>query len=751
MVHGFIAESEQAPLLQRTDATVSDRRSELPPPPPSFQHERFTRFRNPTRSGRRGLNTSINVFKAILFCIFLITVLVLVGWVLWLWFSDAFGDHHHHTHAHGHSPTILSPSSHFLKAQSYNANPNSGADTAGGKHKKKKKKPEKPHWPSVDFEDLLRKDNQVYDPSIIGTYLHITDLHIDPYYLPGSSVGSSCHRFGPYDPDDEQPDQLAGLFGTPNTRCDSPEILIDTMIGFLNRSFANTVDFVIWTGDNSRHDDDDFFPRTGTQVFDGERRLFDKMRSLFINRLNTTPNNDNNKKKVRDQEKQQQHRSVPVVFSLGNNDMKKHNILAKPNKQSTRKYFSQMVDIMGSDFIPTTQIPTFLYGGYYSYAIPDLPTTVISLNTLFFSKDNYKVGGCRAENSPGLGQLAWLRAQLMDARKHGRKVIIIGHHIPNLRNYRPTCLARYIKTVMKFKDIVMAQMFGHSNVDIWNFIGKHSIPFIANLDDDEQWEVDVNEKRGILGSQIATSDYADPEAIDKWEGEWIDEEDDEGNADFNKQEEKDIPDNEYFADIMEQNEMIIEDGTPANKLLVTTIGPSIIPKYQPGFRVVRYRRDLPGNANSIQKNPNTARQQKWWSTRRKPPHDSNLSRGQKIRAKHYAELPLGTLLDYDVYWMDLDKINTIYHGHPHDFGTTATITNGGSNDGDSMSALIAPQRPYESTLDDFQPPDFCRLYRASEAFDIMDLTVDSYLQWAKSILKEKDVRRMFKRYAFMAV
>ena len=42
---------------------------------------------------------------------------------------------------------------------------------------------------------------------------------------------------------------------------------------------------------------------------------------------------------------------------------------------------------------------------------------------------------------------------------------------------------------------------------------------------------------------------------------------------------------------MNEHEQVVRQGIPPDKLLVTIISPSIIPRYQPGFRLVRYRRD----------------------------------------------------------------------------------------------------------------------------------------------------------------
>jgi endopolyphosphatase len=47
------------------------------------------------------------------------------------------------------------------------------------------------------------------DRKLHGRFLHITDIHPDPYYEKGTSQSSQCHRKEP------DKDQKAGYYGTP--------------------------------------------------------------------------------------------------------------------------------------------------------------------------------------------------------------------------------------------------------------------------------------------------------------------------------------------------------------------------------------------------------------------------------------------------------------------------------------------------------------------------------------------------------
>ena len=83
-------------------------------------------------------------------------------------------------------------------------------------------------------------------------FIHISDIHFDPLYLPHSNNSEVCHRGTGH----------AGKYGTiveylnASDGCDSPKNLLDLTFTFINKNLTNNVNFIIWTGDNSRHDFD---------------------------------------------------------------------------------------------------------------------------------------------------------------------------------------------------------------------------------------------------------------------------------------------------------------------------------------------------------------------------------------------------------------------------------------------------------------------------------------------------------------
>lgn len=140
---------------------------------------------------------------------------------------------------------------------------------------------------------------------------------------------------------------------------------------------SQEIDFVIWTGDSARHDNDANIPRSETQILDLNRRISDGMFAVFgkpDNLGDDDPTND---------------LVVPIIPTLGNNDIFPHNIMtAGPNKV-TREFSD-----IWRRFIPQDQYHVFDKGAYFwTQVVPGTNgkmglnsrggLSVISLNTMY--------------------------------------------------------------------------------------------------------------------------------------------------------------------------------------------------------------------------------------------------------------------------------------------------------------------------------------------------------------------------------
>ncbi|KAG1735733.1 Metallo-dependent phosphatase-like protein [Suillus paluster] len=297
-------------------------------------------------------------------------------------------------------------------------------------------------FPTQIVLDKSLAEHQLSPRKLHGRFLHITDIHPDPFYEPGTSQSSACHRA---DLKDSRP---AGYYGTAYSSCDSPFSLTNFTLDFLDEHWTSDIDFVIWTGDNARHDNDDDIPRPLDEIYDLNRAVAKKMEHVFLSK------------------------GIPVVPSLGNNDIWPHNTLsAGPNK-----IFEEFSSIW-SAFIPSASSASFHQGAYFSTEIIPDAVAAISLNTLYFYKKNQAVGGCdfTDPNDPGNIHLDWLEEQLEAFRSRQMQVWITGHVPPSEKKYFPECYYRFVELNLRFQDTILGNLFGHLNVDHFSFLDADDI------------------------------------------------------------------------------------------------------------------------------------------------------------------------------------------------------------------------------------------------------------------------------------
>ncbi|KAH8830912.1 endopolyphosphatase [Flagelloscypha sp. PMI_526] len=277
-----------------------------------------------------------------------------------------------------------------------------------------------------------------------GRFLHVTDLHPDAYYLPDTAESNACHR-----PRNKKTDKnIAGPFGLPYSECDSPLSLTNYTLDHIGKKWTKNIDFVIWTGDNVRHDNDRKLPRTQDEIYALNRAVAKRMDELFLSQ------------------------GIPVVPSLGNNDIWPHNILT-PGPNGITNEFSNI----WHKFIPFHQLQVFQRGAYYSVEVIPNSLAVVSLNTLYFYDNNKAVEGCPYLDplDPGNLELDWLDVQLELYRSRGMKVYLTGHVPPSPGNYWPQCYTRYVDLALRFQDTIVGHLYGHMNDDFFFFLDSEDL------------------------------------------------------------------------------------------------------------------------------------------------------------------------------------------------------------------------------------------------------------------------------------
>ncbi|KAI0750846.1 Metallo-dependent phosphatase-like protein [Daedaleopsis nitida] len=262
-----------------------------------------------------------------------------------------------------------------------------------------------------------------------GRFLHITDIHPDPYYRVDSSEKKACHRGKP-----KEGKAAAGYYGLSYSDCDAPLSLSNFTLDYLDREWTDEIDFVIWTGDSARHDNDRKRPRSTAEIYALNRAMASKMEDVFVSK------------------------GIPVVPSIGNND----NIMLPGPNSVTSEYSS-----IWRSFVPFPAYQVFQRGGYFSVEVIPNAVAVISLNTMYFYDTNTAVGGCERSDpeDPGNLEFDWLEVQLQSFRDRKMQVWLSGHIPPSSRNYFPECYIRYVELSLRYQDTILGHLYGHMNID----------------------------------------------------------------------------------------------------------------------------------------------------------------------------------------------------------------------------------------------------------------------------------------------
>ncbi|KAI8642728.1 hypothetical protein BD408DRAFT_432155 [Parasitella parasitica] len=247
-------------------------------------------------------------------------------------------------------------------------------------------------------------DQHLFHDEKYGYFLQITDTHLDDHYTEGATLKSGCHSM-PEKHVHSKHTQLCGPMGVPGIRMDAPSTLIEHTLNWIQREWRDKLDFVIWTGDNSRHDWDEQHPRKESKVLELNHLVTKMVSNLFC----SSPEHP---------------RAIPVVPVIGNNDVQPHNYIHL--NDDVLHFFEKL----WNQWIPKKQRKDFLEGGYFAVDV-------------------------------ALG----LRNQLRKARHDGVKIYVIGHVPPSPRDFFKSCMTDYMVITANYSDVVFGHFYGHLNMD----------------------------------------------------------------------------------------------------------------------------------------------------------------------------------------------------------------------------------------------------------------------------------------------
>ncbi|KAL6239940.1 hypothetical protein BDW75DRAFT_226958 [Aspergillus navahoensis] len=376
-----------------------------------------------------------------------------------------------------------------------------------------------------------------------GRFLHVTDFHLDTHYKKGTSEQTLCH-WGT---------GSAGSLGAEGSECDSPKALIDETFRWIERNLKGNIDFVLWTGDSARHDNDEKIPRTAGEIID----LNDILAAKFVDLFEDSG-------AVRGL-------SIPVIPTIGNNDIMPHNIFREAPNRWTRKFTE-----VWANFIPEAQRHTFEEGGWFSAELIPNKLAAVSLNTMYFYESNSAVDGCAMPSEPGYEHMEWLRVQLEILRQRSMKAILIGHVPParsgSKRSWDESCWQKYTLFMNRFRDVVVGSVYGHMNVDHFMLQDSHDVDIVAVSEDSStdptfrvqsrtDYLASLREEWGSMPSP-PDGDSFDFLLSDQWDVDSLGK---------------------------KERRFLKKIGGPfAERYSVSLVSPSVVPNYFPTLRVIEY-------------------------------------------------------------------------------------------------------------------------------------------------------------------
>ena len=334
----------------------------------------------------------------------------------------------------------------------------------------------------------------------------------------------------------------------------------------------DSIDFIVWTGDSARHDNDEEIPRTVEQVVELNKLLVNKLGEVFGKRDDGgDPRNDF---------------AIPIIPTFGNNDILPHNIFTPGPNSWTRRFAK-----IWRKFIPEEQRHSFERGGWFFVEVIPNSLAVFSLNTLYFFDSNTAVDGCAKRSEPGYEQMEWLRIQLQLLRERGMKAILTGHVPParteNKLSWDETCWQKYTLWMHQYRDIVVGSIYGHMNIDHFMLQDSEEVNYeIMNGEVNEVFRTALDDDFTIQSSAEYLSDLRtewrrlpDSKGLDL---ERANEEDIDENLEAmrkKKKKPKKSKKAKYFEKI---------GGEWGERYSLSLVSPSVVPNYYPTIRIVEY-------------------------------------------------------------------------------------------------------------------------------------------------------------------
>ncbi|XP_005101263.2 sphingomyelin phosphodiesterase [Aplysia californica] len=264
-------------------------------------------------------------------------------------------------------------------------------------------------------------------------FLHLTDVHFDAAYKPGSNAQCGeplCCRAdsGPV----TNKSDGAWKFGD-YRRCDTPLWTLENLFSTLAAQ-KDQYAYVIWTGDLPAHD-----------VWEQPREAqLSSLRTVVALLRKYLPD-------------------TPIYPSLGNHESSPVNSFPPPyvkGNNSITWLYDALADSW-KNWLPASALETVRKGAYYSVS-PHKGFRVVSLNMNYCNNQNWWM---LLNMTDPAGELQWLVNTLQAAENVGEKVHILGHIPPGIVDCVKAWSWNYYKIVSRYQNTISGQFFGHTHSD----------------------------------------------------------------------------------------------------------------------------------------------------------------------------------------------------------------------------------------------------------------------------------------------
>ncbi len=324
------------------------------------------------------------------------------------------------------------------------------------------------------------------DPTDVGYFAQLSDIHYDPHYTLNSSVtcefqqlGGTCCRGAP------QPSHGARRWG--EYTCDSPGSLVNLTLDWLKHlhDHETPLDFILWTGDTVDHHD-------FNQTLRDNIISLETVTSWLADRF--YPNDHPHPPPASGEQAQRANSFVPLFPLLGNHDTwpidqlcpyplndgsprETIGSLYKPLYDSLLKSWGGWLQASGADVEALSMLHA---GGFYWLQVaPGL--RLFALNTLFYDSYNVlmtanlcnesfpnemDIGDGETKTRVG-SDVQWqtLLQFLHVAREEQQRVYLVGHIPPGCSEASSWFSHKFQLLASEFQDVISATFWGHRHTD----------------------------------------------------------------------------------------------------------------------------------------------------------------------------------------------------------------------------------------------------------------------------------------------